>query len=285
MKSNIGDVALKTRDLLARAGIEEPRLEAELLIAMTLGISRSVLYASINDSFDQLYCDSLNDILRRRLTREPLAYISGEREFFGLNFFVSHGVFVPRPETELLVETAIKFVEESYGNKDVVIADIGTGSGAVAVSLAVNLHSSFIYATDVSRLALAAAQSNAEAHKVTNNIRFLEGDLLDPVTEPINLIVANLPYIKSSRIDSLAPEVSVYEPREALDGGDAGLDLVYRLLEQATSHLSCKGAIMLELDPEQIQMVCADVLEIFPRAKLSDYKDLAGLKRLLVIQL
>ena len=175
--------------------------------------------------------------------------------------------------------------EDSYGNKDVVIADIGTGSGAVAVSLAVNLQSSFIYATDVSRSALAAAQSNAEAHKVGNNIRFLEGDLLDPVTEPINLIVANLPYIKSSRIDSLAPEVSVYEPREALDGGDAGLDLVYRLLEQATSHLSCKGAIMLELDPEQIQMVCVDVLEIFPGATLSDYKDLAGLKRLLVIQL
>ena len=284
MTATIGETTLQTRRALVQGGVSEAPLEAELLVAMTLGMSRSHLYASLPDEFQGSCRRPLEDLIRRRLLREPMAYLLGKREFYGLEFAVGPGVFVPRPETELLVEQAISAVEARYPRTNVAIADVGTGSGAVAVSLAANLLDSYLYATDISQTALATAHTNAEAHKLQQSIDFRLGDLLEPLTSPVDIVVANLPYISSNAIPTLELEVSRFEPREALDGGHDGLDLVRRLLRQAPEHLSPEATILLELDPDQMEAASSTALEVFPEARLRLFKDLAGLERVLVVQ-
>ena len=284
MTATIGDATLQTRRALEQGGVSEAPLEAELLVAMTLGISRSRLYASLPDEFQGSCRQPLKELIRRRLLREPIAYLLGKREFYGLELAVGPGVFVPRPETELLVEQAIYVVEARFPKGNAIIADVGTGSGAVAVSLAANLPDSYLYATDVSQTALATAQSNAEGHKVRQRIDFQLGDLLEPLTSPVDIVVANLPYISSDAIPTLEPEISRFEPREALDGGHDGLDLVRRLLHQAPKHLGPAATILLELDPDQMNAASSTALEVFPEARLRLFKDLAGLERVLAVQ-
>ncbi|MBI4200415.1 MAG: peptide chain release factor N(5)-glutamine methyltransferase [Chloroflexi bacterium] len=274
----------RTRRLLASAGIEEASLEGELLLARSLATDRAGLYCSLLDPYPAGAGEVLEALLSRRLRREPLAYLLGEREFYGLRFLVGPGVFVPRPETELLVEQAILLAQGHCLRGGARIADVGTGSGAIAISIAVHLPGVRVFATDISPDALRSAEANAQAQGVAERVRLLQGDLLAPLPEPVDLVVANLPYVKSGALASLAPEVGQYEPLAALDGGLDGLDLMRRLLGQAPRYLRPGAAMLLELDPDQMDAASSASLSEFPGARLERLTDLAGLERCLAVR-
>ncbi|MBI4201159.1 MAG: peptide chain release factor N(5)-glutamine methyltransferase [Chloroflexi bacterium] len=284
MTPTVGENLRRARATLAELGLEDAPLEAELIVGLALGVDRARLYTSLADEFPSARRELLEDLLQRRLGREPLAYLAGRREFFGLEYQLGPGVFIPRPETESVLEQAIALVSFRFPLGGATIVDVGTGSGAVAVSLAVHIPNCRLYATDISLAALAMAAANAERHAVRDRITLLCGDLLQPVPWPADLVVANLPYVKTSVIPSLAPEISRYEPQEALDGGEDGLDLIRRLLRQAPGRLRSRGAIMLELDPEQMGPASSVVLSIYPNALIRCARDLAGHERVLIIQ-
>ena len=288
----------RARDVLASAGIGEAPLEADLLAAEALGMDRARLYASLDATVSPPHQRKLERLLLRRAARKPLAYVLGHKEFYGLTFKVGAGVLVPRPETETLVEEAIGIAgtsppsplsaaerggEEERSNP-LLIADVGTGCGAIAVSLALHLPNASVYATDMSRRALAFAQANAETHGVRERIAFFYGNLLSPLLGPVDIIAANLPYLPTARIPTLEPEVSRWEPRRALDGGPDGLRLVRGLLRQSPAYLKPGGAIVLELDPEQMAAASAFALRVFPQARVRCVRDLAGRERVLVVE-
>ncbi|MBI4340200.1 MAG: peptide chain release factor N(5)-glutamine methyltransferase [Chloroflexi bacterium] len=291
MTSTILKAVADARSRLAQAGVPEAPLEADLVVAAALKTDRAHLYALLNEALPAIASRALEAMLRRRVQREPLAYIVGHREFYGLEFKVGRGVLIPRPETETLIEEAIRIVggRRPHPNplpsrERIIIADVGTGCGASAVSLAVHVPGAYIYATDVSRRAIATAQANATAHGIQDRITFLHGNLLRPVPAKASLITANLPYLPISRLPTLQPEVSLYEPRKALDGGPDGLRLVRRLLRESPGCLEPSGAILVELDPEQMEAAESVALVVYPHATLRRVKDLAGLERVLVVQ-
>jgi len=191
-------------------------------------------------------------------------------------------VLIPRPETEGLVEHALFMALMGMESTDMIIADVGTGSGAIAINLAIHLPAAKIFAVDVADEVLDVAAFNIRAHGVSERVTLGIGDLLDPVPEPIDLIVANLPYIPTDRISTLQPEVQ-QEPALALDGGPDGLDLIRRLLTQAESKLKDSGIILLEMDPDQIPTVQELALQHFPEGSTSVEQDLAGMDRILTI--
>ena len=189
---------------------------------------------------------------------------------------------VPRPETETLVEEALAWAGARPA--PITVADVGTGSGCIVVSLAVRLPCVRFLATDVSPAALAVAGENALRHGVAKRVRLLSGHLLQPLPGPVDLVVANLPYVPSGRLDSLQPEVRDYEPREALDGGPDGTDLLRPLLRQAEAYLQPGGAVMLEIDEEQGPAMAEAARSAFPDAGVRVLPDLAGRDRVLVVQ-
>ncbi len=284
MTLTIRETLLETRETLSRQGITEAPLEAELLVGLALGIDRATLYASLEEAVTGPGEEDLAPLVLRRASREPLPYLLGSREFFGMAFQVRPGVFIPRPETELLVERAISIVEARFPSGGAVIADVGTGSGAVTVSLAAHLPGARLYGTDVSGTALAVAKDNAQRHGVADRTRFLRGDLLAPVPETVDLVIANLPYIKSAVIPTLEPEVSQFEPREALDGGADGLDLVRRLLDRGVDRMHLPGTILLELDPDQMEAATEAARTVYAGSSITMTKDLAGHDRVLIIE-
>jgi release factor glutamine methyltransferase len=284
MTVTINRALLHARGILACGGIEEAPLETELLLGFALGLERSMLYASLEEAVPERAQRTMESLVQRRLHREPLAYIVGKREFFGMEFQVRPGVFIPRPETETLVEQAVLLAKTRFPQDDLLIADIGTGSGALAVSLAKALPSTSVYATDISETALATARANANANGVQDRITFLQGNLMEPLTRRMNVVVANLPYLRRDRIPCLEPEISRFEPVEALNGGTDGLDLVRRLLRNGPCHLRADGAILLELDPEQMETANNVARDVFPEAHLRSVNDLSGRKRVLVIE-
>ena len=226
--------------------------------------------------------EDLARVVERRLKREPLAYILGYREFYGINLLVNSSVLVPRPETENLVEHALFMSLMGMETPELVIADVGTGSGAIAISLAIHLPSARIYAVDTADPVLDVASYNIRAHNVADRVTLCKGDLLAPLPEPVDLVVANLPYIPTSRLTSLQPEVQ-WEPREALDGGPDGLDQIRRLISQAGGKLKSHGIILLELDPDQVPAVEELARRYLPGAATSVEQDLAHQDRVFVI--
>jgi len=265
--------------VLEEAGIEEPRLDAEILLVHALGITRAQLHADSQRRLGSAELAGYRQLIERRAQREPLAYIVGHKEFYGLDFFVDARVLIPRPETELLVEKAIEISQPQS-----VIADVGTGSGAIAISLAVHLAQALIYATDASPAALEVAARNCHRHGVEDRVHLLLGHLLEPLPEPVDLIVANLPYVSEAEWTQLPPEISCYEPREALYGGHDGLDHIRSLLAQARGHLRLEGAILLEIGATQGQAVSALARHYFPTAKVEVIKDYAGLDRVVMVR-
>ena len=284
MTVTINGALLQARGTLACCGIGEAQLETELLLGFALGLERSMLYASLQESVPERAQRTLENLVQRRLHREPLAYIVGKREFFGLEFQVRPGVFIPRPETETLVEQAVLLAKTRFPQDDLLIADIGTGSGALAVSLAKTLPTTSVYATDISETALTTARANAKAHGVQDRVTFLQGNLMEPLTRPMDVVVANLPYLRRDRIQFLEPEISRFEPIEALDGGADGLDLVRQLLRNGPYNLRADGTILLELDPEQMEATDSFAREVFHEAHLRSINDLSGRERVLIIE-
>jgi release factor glutamine methyltransferase len=274
------------RRRLAEAGIEDAALEAELLLRQALGLTRERLLTRLRDDVPPEGAAAYESLLARRIGHEPSAYITGRREFYGRDFEVTPDVLIPRPETELLAETAVELAKpRSRIRRGAILADVGTGSAVLAVSLALCLPRAEVYAIDVSREALAVASRNVGRHGVEQRVHLLRGDLLTPLPEYVDVIVANLPYVKSSDWTVLPPEVRDHEPRLALDGGPDGLDVVRRLLAQAPHYLRPRGALCLEIGADQGQAAARLAADSFPTAAIEVRKDLAGRERVLVVSL
>ena len=271
-----------THQKLESAGIPDARLEAEVLVMSVLRMPRQAIFAEQEREVSEQQQLALDELLKRRYTREPLAYILGQREFYGINVVLTPAVLIPRPESEGLVEHALFMAMMGMESTDLTIADVGTGSGAIAINLAMHLPMGRIFAVDISDSVLDVAAYNIRAHGVGDRVSLAIGDLLDAVPEPLDLIVANLPYIPTDRISTLQPEVQK-EPVLALDGGADGLDLIRRLLAQAENKLKSHGIILLEMDPDQVPVVAELALQHFPKGSTDVEQDLAGMDRILVI--
>ena len=236
---------------LLGAGIDSARLDAELLLGCALGMSREELMIAATRKVSVAESDRYEDLLRRRLNREPLAYITGQQEFWSLGFLVSCDVLVPRPETETLVERALKHLATINNREAPRILELGTGSGAIAVALASELPQAEIVATEIAPAALQIARRNASRNGVSNAIRFLQGDLFTALDQELekdfDLILSNPPYIPRGEIAHLEAEVSRWEPRAALDGGVDGLDFYRRIIEEAPGYLRQGGAVAVEI--------------------------------------
>jgi len=271
-----------THRKLESANIPDARLEAEVLVMNVMRMARQSIFAEQEADVSAQQQADLDELLERRFSREPLAYILGQREFYGITVMVTPAVLIPRPETEGLVEHALFMALMGMESTELTIADVGTGSGAIAINLAIHLPAAKIFAVDLTDEVLDVASYNIRAHGVSDRVSLAIGDLLDAVPEPVDLIVANLPYIPTDRMPTLQPEVQK-EPALALDGGPDGLDLVRRLLTQAEDKLKDHGIILLELDPEQVPVVQDLALQQFPEGGTSVEQDLAGLDRILAI--
>ena len=274
------------RDTLRASGISEWRVEAEVLLRHVAGTSRSEFLAQVYGAEDRLnpsQADQLETLLRRRLSGEPLAYIVGRREFYGLDLEVNKHVLIPRPETELVVDLALEHVGRKRSIPTVV--DVGTGSGAVILAIAAHIERADLWATDISSSALDVARGNAEHLDLRSRVTFVQGDLLDPIGGPVDIIVSNPPYIPTGQIGSLQAEVRA-EPVAALDGGPDGLVPYRRLLSQARGKLAPGGVMIVELMPEQTDEAACLARRAFPNA-CSVYvrKDLMGNSRVLVVEL
>ena len=277
-------VIQQTHRTLDACHIPDARLEAEVMLMNVLRMQRHDLFAQQELELSPPQEQALAQIMERRLQREPLAYILQYKEFYGVNLLVNPNVLIPRPETEGLVEHALFMALMGMETPDLVIADIGTGTGAIAVNLALHLPAARIYALDNADNVLDVAAYNIRAHNVADRITLAKGDLLEPLPEPVDLILANLPYLPTDRIPTLAPEIR-WEPAAALDGGPDGLDLIRRLLHQsqAPDKLKPHGIILLELDPEQIPPIRELAAQLFPNAQTSIEQDLTRRDRILII--
>ncbi|MEP6870481.1 MAG: peptide chain release factor N(5)-glutamine methyltransferase [Anaerolineaceae bacterium] len=229
---NAREAATELVPRLALAGIPDAGFEAEFLVRIAAKISRNDYFGG--HKLSSIASVRLEDAVIRRVRREPSAYIAGEREFYGLAFEVTPDVLLPRPETELLVELGLRECQRVTGG---VIVDVGTGSGAIAVALAETIETEIVVGIDVSEPALTVAQRNARRHAA--RVRFIRGDLLTPLGRA-DIVLANLPYIPTSGIASLQPEVRDWEPRLALDGGETGLHLIRRLIDDCTARIRPK---------------------------------------------
>ena len=268
---------------LQNAEVDEARLNAELLLAYTLGLDRAAILAQPDRQLTPKELTRFRDLAARRVAREPLPYITGHREFFGLDFVVDARVLIPRPETELLVEHALRIARPLPRLLE--IADVGAGSGAIAVTLAVHLPRATVYALDASAGALAVTAENARRHNVAGRVHCGQGDLLAPLAAPVDLIAANLPYVTTGEWTDLLPEIRDNEPRAALDGGPDGLDAIRRLLATAVPHLRPGGVLLLEIGASQGSAVTSLARRCFPAADLQLHRDYAGLDRLVIVKL
>jgi release factor glutamine methyltransferase len=238
-----------TRAFLAGKGIESARLEAELLLAHALGCAKIALYTRYEEVPDDAQRTTFRELVQRRVKGQPVAHLLGKKEFFSLEFEVGPAVLIPRPDSEWLVSEAQDIAKPLATPR---LLDIGTGSGCLAIALAVRVKNAQVTAIDRSDEALAVAQRNAAKHKVTERVRFLNGDLFGPVVgEQFDVIVSNPPYIPTAEVERLAPEVRDFEPRLALDGGPDGFAIIDRLLIEAGSYLVPGGTLLFEIGHDQ----------------------------------
>jgi release factor glutamine methyltransferase len=268
----------KARKILTDRNVEDASLEGEILLRHTLSLSRDQLFSSYDTTVAQSQLKQFISLVKRRAGGEPTAYITGNREFYGLNFKINQNVLIPRPETELLVEKAISIARKYPISK---AADIGTGCGAIAVSLAKNLPEIIVYAIDVSSKALEVARQNSINHGVTDRIVFLQGDMLGPLPESVDMIIANLPYVRKKDIPDEGP--LSYEPELALSGGEKGLDKIEQLCRQASKKLNKKGYLILEIGEGQAGGVTNILHNIYPSGSIEVERDLAGIERVVTL--
>ena len=247
------EVLRGTERYLADRGVENPRLNAEHLLAHALGLKRMELYLQFDRPLSETERAPLRDLVKRRGAREPLQHILGTAEFHGRSFLCDQRALIPRPETEQLVELALDLAK---AHATPALLDIGTGSGVIPLTLALELPAATIHATDLSPDALALAAANADRHQLTERVIFHQADLLPPGDTRFDLIIANLPYIASGEIAALSPEVR-HDPLTALDGGADGLDFIRRLIDSAPARLAPGGALLLEIGAGQADAVNA----------------------------
>jgi release factor glutamine methyltransferase len=254
----VRDVVVWMTDDLRKRGVEGARLDAELIVAQALGIDRVKVIVGGERSLEPAELETIRALFRRRRTSEPVAYLRGVREFYGRPFRVDKRVLVPRPDTEILVQVAL---ERLRGHElSARVLDVCTGSGCVAVTLKLESPTMSVDATDLSRDALVVARDNAHRLGAIWNVRFLHGDLFQPLGDPsprYDLITANPPYIATGEIETLQADIREHEPRMALDGGGDGLDLVRRIVAEAPRWLRPGGALAMEIGAGQADAVAA----------------------------
>jgi release factor glutamine methyltransferase len=280
--SNVRDALGGAFDALRAAGVEDPRLDAEVLLAEATGWERARLAAEPEAGVPAGAGRRFGEMVRRRLRREPVAYILGRRGFRRIELAVDRRALIPRPETELLVEVALE-------REPATVLDVGTGSGAVALAIADELPACEVTATDTSAAALEVARANAERLGLAGRARFLGGSV--PEGEAFDLIVANLPYVAAPDWQSLQPEITQWEPREALLAGPDGLDAIRALLAPNRGRSSSRyaertttavgGAIVLEVGEGQAAAV-GDLLRSAGFASIEARRDLAGIERVVL---
>ena len=279
------EAILNATNRLSAAGVTHVRLDAEVLLAHIIKKDRVWLITHRDDMLDDRARRDFDDAIRRRTKREPLQHIIGNQEFWGLEFTVTPDVLIPRPETELIVEAALALVQDR--NSPVRIVDLCTGSGCIAVSLAKELASARVIATDASEKALAVARENARHHGVANRIRFLEGDLFEPLEEldirgHIDIMVSNPPYVRTGDLPTLQPEVRDYEPAMALIAGHEGTEIAMRIIRNATGYLKKSGALIMEMGLGQAEALTRMIETTGAYDKPGVLKDLAGIERVIV---
>ena len=269
---------------IAQAGLPDARLEAELLLGEACQLPRSQLLARLAEPIDIAEAGRFEGLLRRRLTREPLAYILGRREFFGREFIVNSDVLIPRPETELLVHRALELLDST---RDPLVIDVGTGSGAIGLSILAENPRVRLLATDISRPALRVAQVNARRLAVEDRVDFLVCDLFSGIRRAVGwdlLILANLPYVPSDRAASLQAEVRDFEPRIALFSPGDGLQIVRRALAGIQTLTKGGEYALLEIDDDQGLAVREVARNVLPAFEVSLARDSAGLERMLELR-
>ena len=281
------DVINKTTPFFEKRGVESPRLTIELMLAHLLHKKRLELYLDFERELDEATVAQLREMVRRRADGEPLQYILGETEFFGLKFMVDRRVLIPRPETELLVDTVLERLKSEIRNpkSEITIVDLGTGSGCIAVAIAKNLPAAAVCAVDASAEALEVARQNAQRHGVEKNIRFFHGDLLNVLPDSLkaDVIVSNPPYIATGELAKLPREVKDFEPVQALTAGVDGLEVYRRIANDARRFLSPTGFVALELGAGQ--RVAVEVLLSQGGYRIAGVeKDLQGHERVIVAQ-
>ena len=276
------EVATRARDALREVGISPPTaaLDADLLARHAAGWDLATWITRRAEPADAVFVDHYQELIARRRTREPVAYIRGVQEFWGRDFEVRSGVLIPRPETELLVETALE-VLGSRGTMTVV--DVGTGSGCIAITLALEHPSAELHAVDISEEALVVARQNAR-RLGAHGVRFVKGSYLTGAPAEIDLIVSNPPYVASTARPAIAPEVRDFEPEVALFGGDDGLRDIRMLLSQSAGALAHDGTLVFEMGDGQFEQVEDEVraMNVFVLEELRD--DLQGIPRVAVVR-
>jgi release factor glutamine methyltransferase len=270
------EVLKNTADFLARKGIESPRLNIEHLLADTLGKRRIDLYLEFDRTLSEEELAPLRDKVRRRIEGEPLQYLLGSWDFFGRAFRTDQRALIPRPETEILVEIALKAIRAQCDSRKRLL-DVGTGSGVLAITFALECRDLQVVGADVSLSALNLARENAERQRVDQRIEWIESDLLDSVPGSFDFLVANLPYIPTEELPKLAREVQ-YDPQLALDGGTDGLAVIRRLIQDAPRVLAKGSFLILEVGFDQADRV-ADLVAAQKLRDISVESDYQGVRR------
>lgn len=282
MSPTIAQLILEASATLREAGVAEPRLDAGVLLAHVIQRDRTFIITHSDDSVRDDLIAQFQDVIARRASGEPVQYITGHQEFFGLDFEVSDAVLIPRPETELLVETAIELLRS---NDQPFICDVGTGSGCIAIAVLHEVPTATALAIDVSEQALEVAKRNAQKHAVADRITFLLSDCFAALTEShsLDMVVSNPPYVGINALGGLQREVREYEPRVALTPGGDGLAIIERLVREAPGVLKPRGYLLLEIGFDQrdkvLKLVNPGLWNI-----IDVHKDLQGIPRTVVLQ-
>ena len=285
----VSDLLNETARRLEAAGIENGRLQAELLLAFALEVTREGLYVRLADPMAGEATERLEALIGRRLSGEPLQHLLGRQEFWSIPFRVGPQVLIPRPETELLVEEALKLLSGSAPGRSCRVLDLGTGSGAIAVALAREAPSISVVATDLSPQTLVLARENAREAGVLDRVRFVVADLLSAFRPGrpdgcFDLVLSNPPYIPRPDLGRLSREVAEFEPRLALDGGEDGLDLYRRLFSEAGACIGPGGWVLVEVGQGQAAPVAAMIEGSAGFGRPEILPDLAGIDRVVKVR-
>lgn len=280
----VGRLLSWTAEFLKKRGSESPRLDAEILLAQSLGCERIELYTRFEEQPGDEARSAFRELVRQRAEGKPVAYLVGYREFFSLSFRVTEDVLIPRPETEHLVVAAIDLAKQVETPAEV--CDVGTGSGVIAVCLSHQVAECRVTAVDNSAAAIEIARENASANEVAERIEFRQGDLLTdlPAEATFDLILSNPPYVAEGEADQMAAETRRFEPRQALFAGPKGTEVIERLVPQAAERLKSGGHLLMEISPMIHDRVCEIVAGDERLERLETIKDLAGHERVVVVR-
>ena len=275
------EVLRLSTSFLAQRGSESPRLDAELLTAHSLGLRRLDLYLQFDRPLREDELAPMRELLRRRAAGEPVAYLVGEREFYGRPFRVSGAVLIPRPDTETLVEAALRWARARGGATPLRIADAGTGSGCIALTMAAELPEATVVASDISAEALEVARDNAQRLGVGARVTFVQGEWASPLRSraPFDMLLSNPPYVSDDEVGELAVDVRNYEPRGALAAGAGGMAAYDALLSDAPALVAADGYVGLEVDPRRAGAVAELVARAWPAAAVRRVCDLTDRER------